>query len=178
MSGMKNDFLMPILVLSLLCLLVSGALAFGNKFTQPVIEEAAALRVEAARRDIIPQADGFVLLEIENLSKAITEVYGTTNNVGFIFMVTTNGYGGDIKLICGIDQNGKVIKTAVLAQNETKGLGTPVFEEPHAGQYRGKDKDSVESVQAISGATISSKALKKGIRESLEAFEIVKGVRQ
>jgi len=177
MSDIKKDFVTPIFTLSFLCLLVSGALAVGNRFTQPVIQEAAARRAETARRDVIPNAEGFVLLEAEGLPKTVTEVYGTTNNAGYIFMITTSGYGGEIKLICGIDGNGKIIKTAVLAQTETQGLGTPVFEEPHAGQYRGKDKNNIKDIAAISGATISSTAFRKGIQDSLEAFEIVKGIR-
>ena len=176
---MKKDFVMPILVLSLLCLLVSWALAAGNRLTQPVIEEAAEQRAETARREVIPEADNFVLLDIDmlhneyHLPRNVTGVYRATNNTGFVFMVTTSGYGGEIKLICGISPDGKVIKTATLAQKETKGLGTPIFEEPHAGQYRGKDKNGIEDIAAISGATISSKALKKGIRDSFEAFEII-----
>ena len=171
---MKKDFVAPILVLSILCLLVSGALAVGNSLTQPVIEGTAAQRAEAARREIIPQADEFVLLEADHLPKSVTEAYRTTNNAGFIFMTTTLGYGGEVKLICGISPDGKLIKTAVLAQSETKGFGTPVFEEPHAGQFWGRDKNGIEGVQAISGATISSNALKKGIRDSFEAFEIIR----
>ena len=179
--SVKKDFVMPILVLSLLCLFVSGALAVGNKFTQPVIEEAAQQRMEAARREIIPEALGFEPLNIgalqagNRLPRTITDIFRTTNNAGYIFMVTTMGYGGEIKLICGIGPDGRVIKTAVLEQTETKGFGTPVFEEPHAGQYWGKSIGEIESVAAISGATISSKAFKKGIRESLEAFDIIKG---
>ena len=171
--SVKNDFVIPILVLSLLCLLVSGTLAFGNRLTQPVIEEAAAQRAEAARREVIPQAEGFVPLEVNGLPKNVTQIYSTTNNAGFIILITASGYGGEINLLCGIDINGKVLRTAVLAQNETKGLGTSVFEEPHASQYIGKDKDSIENIEAISGATITSKAFKKGIRESLEAFELL-----
>jgi electron transport complex protein RnfG len=171
--SMKKDYVMPILVLSLLCLIVSWTLAFGNSLTQPVIEESAARRAEAARKDIIPAADEFELLHVEGLPKTVTEVYRATNNSGFIFVVTSSGYGGEILLICGITPDGKVIKTATLAQNETKGLGTPIFEEPHAGQYRGRHKDSIEDVAAISGATISSNALKRGIRDSFAAFEIV-----
>ena len=170
----KKDYVMPVAVLAILCILVSGALAAGNRLTQPVIEEAAALRAENARKEIIPQAPGFVLLETRGLPHTIAEVYGTTNDTGFIFVVTSSGYGGEVRLICGIDWDGKIIKAAALAQTETKGLGTPVFEEAHAGQYRGRDIGSVDGVQAISGATISSNALKRGIRDSLEAFEILK----
>ena len=169
-----KEFAMPIIILAFLCLLVSGALAVGNRLTRPVIEEAAARRAEAARREVIPRAQEFVLLETDGLPHSVAEVYGTTNNAGFIFVITGSGYGGEIKIISGVDANGKIIKTAILAQTETKGLGTKVFEEAYAGQYRGKDIKSIEQVEAISGATISSNALKKGIRDSLEAFEILK----
>jgi len=172
---MKKDFVLPILILSLICLVVSGALAFVNNLTYPVIENAAAQRAAAARREIIPHADGFELLEIDGLPKRITEVYRTTNNTGFIFMITTTGYAPEeIKLICGIDPDGRVIKTATLAQNETQGLGTPIFEQPHAGQYWGKDRNGIEGVAAITGATITSNAFKNGIRDAFAAFEIVK----
>jgi electron transport complex protein RnfG len=173
---MKKDYIMPIIVLPVLCLVVSGGLAICHNITYPVILKKAAERAEAAKRDIIPQADGFELLKMDGLPKTIDEVYRTTNNTGFIFLVRTLGYGGEIELMCGISPDGKIIKTTTLAQSETKGLGTPVFDEPHAGQYWGSDKHGIEEIHAISGATISSTAYKNGLRDALAAFEIVKGV--
>ncbi|MDR0502764.1 MAG: FMN-binding protein [Treponema sp.] len=176
--SVKKDFILPVTVLSLICLVISGALAVVNNLTKPVIENAASQRAAAARQDIIPAAEGFELIEAEGLPKRITEVYRTTNNVGYIFMITTHGYAPeDIKMICGIDPEGKVIKTATLSQNETQGLGTPIFEQPHAGQYWGRDRSGIEGVAAISGATITSNAYKNGIRDAFAAFEIVKTLR-
>ena len=174
--NIKNDFVLPIIVLTLICLFVSGALAVVNSFTQPVIEIAAAKRAYEARRDIIPQADDFETLEVYGLPKSVTDVYRATNNTGYIFMVTTIGYGGEIKIICGITPDGKVIKAKVLEHSETQGLGTPIFEEPHASQYWGSDKNQIEQVEAISGATITSNAFKYGIRDAFTAFEIVRNM--
>lgn len=183
----NKEFLMPVLVLPLICFFVSGVLAIASSFTQPVIEKAAAERAEAARKNIIPNADGFELINAQALQsmaalqskaalpKSVTEVYRTTNNSGFIFIVTTTGYGGEIKLICGIDADGKVIRSEVLSQTETKGLGTPIFEEPHAGQYWGRDRNGIEGISAVSGATITSNAYKNAIRDAFAAFEIVNG---
>jgi electron transport complex protein RnfG len=167
---------MPIIVLPVLCLIVSGTLAVCHNITYPIIETAAAERAEAARRDIIPQADEFVLVHADGLPRTVTEVYRTTNNTGYIFMMTARGYGGEIKIICGIDTDGKIIKSAVLAQTETRGLGTPVFDEPHAGQYWGRDKNGIENIRAISGATITSNAYKNSIRDALTAFDIVRRI--
>lgn len=171
---MKKDFVMPIINLLVFCAVISGVLSYSNAITEPIIAAAAAQRAEEARKEIIPDADTFLLMEVENLPNRITEVYGTDNNKGFIFMITTVGYGGDINLICGIDLDGKIIKTATLKETETKGIATPVFGlEP---LYVGNDK-TLAGIDAISGATITSKAYMNGILEAFEAFEMVKEVR-
>jgi len=175
--SIKKDFVMPIIVLPLVCLFVSGALALVNNLTQPIIENAAAERAALARKEIIPQADGFELVDAEGLPRTVTEIYKTTNNTGYVFMVSVRGYGVDpIRLICGIDMNGRVIRSQVLAHDETQGLGTPIFEEPHAGQYWGNDRNGIEQIQAISGATITSVAYKNAIRDAFTAYEIVRNL--
>jgi len=171
--SVRKDFILPIIVLSVICLVVSGALAVVNNLTKPVIEKADAERAAAARKEIIPAADNFELLQIDDLPKRVIEAYRATNDTGYVFMVNVIGYGGEIRIICGVDPDGKVIRSAVLAHNETQGLGTPIFEQPHAGQYWGRDKNGIEGVDAISGATITSNAYKNGIRDSLAAFEII-----
>jgi len=176
--SIKKDFILPVAVLSFICLFISGTLAVVNSMTRPIIETAAAKRTEAAKKEIMPQADGFVLLDIYELRnagripKTVTNVYRTTNAVGYIFMVTVIGYGGEIKLICGIDPGGRVVRTAVLEQTETQGLGTPIFEEPHAGQYWGRNRNGIEEVASVSGATITAAAFKNGIRDAFKAFEL------
>lgn len=170
---------LPIIILPLICLFISGMLAVCNNITKPVIEKAAAERAENARREIMPQADGFELLEMESfhsgnqIPKTITEIFRATNDTGYIFMIKTTGYGGDIKLICGIGPDGRIIRTATLAQTETKGLATPVFEKAHESLYTGKDKNLYD-VPAVSGATVSSNAYKKGIQDAFTAYEIVR----
>ena len=170
---MKNDFVMPILVLTLICLVISGALAFTNSVTAPIIEEAAAVREREARSEMIPEADGFdELTGIEGLPLSIMEVYKTTNNVGYIFMVTTSGYGGDVKIICGIDSDGRLIRSKVLEHAETKGLGSRIEEAWFAEQFDGKDSE-FRDVDAISGATISTNAYISAIRDAFTAFGLI-----
>jgi len=170
----KKDFIMPILVLSLICLIISGSLAICDSFTRPLIEGASVSRAADSRRDVLPDADGFELLALDGLPKTIKEVYKATNGAGYIFMITTSGYGGEIRLICGIDAKGTIVRSATLAQSETKGLGTLVFEEPFESRFAGKDKD-LNGISAISGATISSNAYINGIRDAFEAYDIVTG---
>ena len=168
---MKKDFIMPVLALTVICLIIAAALALVNNITSPIIEAAASERAENARKEIIPEADRFILLDSNGLPAAVAEAYGTANNTGFIFIINSNGYGGEIKIICGIDPEGRIIKSSVLAHSETQGLGTIVFD--RAVDYEGLDKN-LEGIDAISGSTITSNAYKYAISAAFEAFETVK----
>ena len=164
---MKKDFVFPVIVLALICLVMSGALAAVNYITYPVISEAAAERAEQAMRDIIPHADGFISLDKEGLPSSIREAYGTTNDTGYVFIVTAPGYGGEITIICGIDPDGFIIKSLTLAHTETKGISDPVFNmQP---DYIGKDVN-LDDIDAISGATITSVAYKNAVLDAFSAF--------
>ena len=176
------------MVLTLICLVISGSLAYVDTFTKPKIEADATTRAMREMGKIIPEAKDFIeLTGIANLPGKVSSVFeakdGSGENSGFIFMVASAGYGGDINLICGIDNNGKVIRTSVLSHTETKGMTDAVFAPPvsgqqtYQGQYIGKDKN-LEDIVAVSGATVSSTAYKKGVEAALQAFDIVsKGAR-
>ena len=171
---MKKDFIIPILVLSLICLSMSAALAFANHITAPIIQEASLVREYEAKKVIIPQAADFVLLETDDLPRYVNAVFATSNNVGYIIITTAVGYGGDIRVICGISPEGYIIKSRVASHTETQGLGTIVFEK--ATIYEGKDKN-LWGVDAIAGSTITSNAYKRAIQDAFIAFEIVREAR-
>ena len=172
---MKNDFVKPILVLSLICLVISGALAFTNSVTDPVILLASAEREDNARYEMIPEAEGFERIEIDGLPATVSEVYKATNDVGYIFMISTSGYGGEIRMICAIDSGGILLRNKTLDHTETKGLGARVADAPFADRFNGKDS-ALEGVAAISGATISSTAYINAIKDAFAAFERIRSM--
>ncbi len=170
---MKKDFVIPVVVLALICLVISAALAFTNSVTEPVIAAAAAARAEAAEKEVIPDATGFEKLDVDGLPASVAEVYTTANDVGYIFMLTTRGYGGDIKIICAIRPDGTVITCRTLEQTETKGLGSRIAEPSFEEQFTGAGAP-LDGVEAITGATISSSAYINAVRDAFTAFELVK----
>jgi len=171
---MKKDFVMPILVLMLICLISSAVLAATNSLTAPIITIAKQERAAAARYEIIPDAEEFVPLELGDLPSSVTEAYSTTNNVGYIFSVTASGYGGDIRIMCGISEDGNLIACKTLEHTETKGIGTRIVEEGEfSDNLVGKDS-RLEGVSAVTGATISSNAYLAGIRDAFKAYELVR----
>lgn len=176
MTGTKktNEYVMCIIVLTAICLVISCALALVNDVTFPVISKAAEERAEAAMIEVMPEADGFKELELDNIPATVTQVFKAENGAGYVFMLKAKGYGGDMSLICGIDSNGCITKCKTLSHSETAGMGAKTAEDDYRNQYIGKDS-SLQGVNAISGATISSKAYIGAINDAFAAYEIAKG---
>ncbi len=175
-SSVKADFVMPIVVLMLICLVMSGLLAGTNFITEPIITAGDAQRAEQARIDALPAADGFEKLSFTAPEgSTVTEVYEATNGAGYVFMVSTTGYGakGSLQIICSIDADGKIVNTATLAHDETPGLGTKVTEDAFRSQFPGVDS-SMSGVDTISGATISSSAYVNAIADVFAVYESIK----
>lgn len=171
----KRDIIKSIVVLTLICIVISGALAVVNGFTAPVSAANAAVREDEARRQIIPDAVSFEKVENDGFSGNIVAAYaGIDENgevAGYVFTVNGNGFGGTISVICGIGADGKVLKTQALdISGETKTLGGKVVNPEYADQYIGEDA-SLSGVDAISGATITSDAYRGCVEAAFEAFE-------
>lgn len=176
-SSVKADFVMPILVLTLICLVLSAVLAFTNKVTDPVIIATENAIAEAARAEVLPEADGFTEVDVELPEGSfVTAAYKANNGVGYVFMITCNGYGGKgtMKLICSIDADGRIVSTKTLSHAETAGMGSKTADNDFRSQFSGKDA-SLSGVDTISGATFSSNYYIEGIRSAFEAYELVKG---
>ena len=173
---MKRTYVMPLLVLTLICLVVSGALAFMNSLTSPIIAASAEENAQTAMKEKIPNATGFELLELANyegIPSTIRQIYKTTNNVGYIFIAAINGYSGEITIMCAVDPEGKIIDSGVLSHTETQGIGTIIEKESFLDPFRGMS-DTVDGIDTVAGATISTRAYIRAIEDVLAAFEIVR----
>ncbi len=173
-SNFASEYIKPIVVLGSICLVVTALLAYINLVTAPIIADTAEKNAAQARTEVLSEADGFELLTDIELPEGVDEVYKATNGVGYVFMLTTKGYGGDMSLICGIKSDGTIEQTKTLSHSETSGLGSKTADDPYRLQYSGKSADTYTEVDAITGATISSKAYQKAISAAFEAYKIVK----
>jgi len=171
---MKKDFVMPIAVLTVICLVVTGALALMNSVTAPVIEAAAAGRAFASMNEKIPHATGFIPLETDSLPRTIRAAYKAENDAGYIFIVSVNGFSGEIRIMAAVDSEGRIIRSSTLQHSETQGIGTVIEEEFFIGRFDGLDSE-LEGISAVTGATVTTAAYINAIREAFEAFEIIRG---
>ena len=173
-----KDILKPIIVLTSICLIVTAFLAYINTVTSPIITAAEQKNAENARMEVLTKAKNFQKLDIKDLPENVLEVFRGDNDSGYVIIVQSKGYGGNIKLICGIKNDGSIENIKTLSHSETKGIGSKVTDNDsgYRDNYFNKTSDDYNSVDAISGATISSKAYKKAVGLAFAAFDKAKGV--
>ncbi len=174
MSNAKNDFVVPIAVLTVICLVITAVLAFTEQATTPIIEATERANAEIARKEVLPAADNFELLELEGLPEGVVEVYNASNGTGTVVIAEGAGYGGTMRVIVGLDADGKITGSKVLSHGETAGLGSKVADAKFQSQFPGKD-DSLSGVSAIGGATISSRCFIGAVEKAFASQKIAQG---
>jgi len=171
----KNGFVVPVIVLTVICLAVSGILGYVNGITAPIIDAAAKAAAEAARVEVLPAAEGFTqVTDLSAMPAGVEEVYTADNGAGTVAILTGAGYGGTMKIIVGIGEDGTVTGTKVLDHAETAGLGARVEQEKYRSQYVGQDA-SLSGVSVISGSTVSSKCFQGMVDKAFQVADLVAG---
>src|SRR5699024_8445982 len=100
---------------------------------------------------------------------------------GYTFKVLPRGYGGEITMLVGISVEGKVTGIEVVAHGETPGLGSHIGDADFKNQFQEKSVDEhltvvkggaagEQDIEAISGATISSRAIVDGVNIAIDIF--------
>ena len=167
-----NDLLKPVVVLTVICIIVSAALAAVNSITAPIIAAAAAEAANAARYELLPEADGFEAIEVE--VEGVTEMYKATNGAGYVISAQGNGFGGNgsVKMMVAYDNEGTIISCKVIdCSAETPGIGDKIVKETwFLEQFLGIKGDQASGVDTISGTTISSGAAISAMDAAYKAF--------
>jgi electron transport complex protein RnfG len=162
-------------------------LAVVNSVTAPIIAENTAEKTQAAMKNVMSDAQSFDIAEFSpsDSTEDVTEVYAAKKAdgsvAGYCVSVSPNGYGGAIDMIVGIGSDFKVTGVDIISQSETAGLGAKSTEPEFRDQYVGKGTiDKVvksgaaeNEINAISSATITSKAVTKGVNEAISAAELI-----
>ena len=182
---MKNNAffkenVVPALVLVIICLVVTAALAFTYGVASPIIAENEKATADAARAQVLAEGDGFTLYEGQ-LADGVTECYTADNGAGIAVTSTYGSFGGTLTSMVGIDKNGKITGVTVTGHADTPGLGTKAMEADYLTQnYDGLDSAAAASIKddanvdAITGATISSNAVYQCVKEALAQYENIK----
>lgn len=176
-----NKILKNTLILSAITLIAGVALGFVFEITKEPIANAQLEAKQEACRQVFPEAEEFGEIVIK--TDKVDEAYGALKGgkeIGYVVTATCKeGYGGNIQVSVGISKDGEVTGIALLSINETAGLGMratePEFYNQYAGKqtaqfYVSKDGGEGEPIEAISGATITSRAVTKAVNTALEFY--------
>ena len=171
-----KDILKPIIVLALICLLVTASLAYVNIKTAPVIKAAEEKAASSARHEVLKEAETFERINSLKLPDGAVEAYKGNDESGYAIIVKVKGYGGDMKLMCGIRHDGTMEGVKTLTHNETTGIGSRVVDNnsKYKESFAGTTAGEYRNIDTVSGATISSKAYKKGIGIAFDAFKAIR----
>lgn len=158
-----------------ICAVVALLLGIVNSLTEPVIRKMQEEKTAAAMAQVLA-ADDYRAKTVshENVS-AMYEAVSGGEVVGHVVEVTTNGFGGAINMVVGVDMNGKVTGVSVIKDTETANLGTKVTRtqsvlDRFIGLGGTITVNSGENrFDGVTGATVSSKAVAAGVNTALAA---------
>ena len=163
------------LALTLLAItaVVAAALAGVNSITAPAIAELNAQKTQEAIELVLPGGGEEVDFPAADL---VAKVYKGEN--GYAVQTTPGGFDNTITMMVGVDTQGKVLGISIISHSETAGLGAVAAAGTPAGEaFRNEfvgasgsvsvTKDGGE-VDAITGATITSRAVCVGVNAALE----------
>ena len=163
----------PIVVLSLICIIVTGALAATNEVTDPIIDAATIAAENAARSEVLPEADSFSPVEGITVD-GVSAVYTADNGAGAAITASAKGYGGDVVVMVGINADGAIEALTVTSHGESPGIGTNVVDSAeYLGQYVGLPAQQLTlgvDIDAHTGATVSSTAVIDAVNAAIEAY--------
>ncbi|MBR3949467.1 MAG: RnfABCDGE type electron transport complex subunit G [Oscillospiraceae bacterium] len=164
------------LALTLLAItaVVAAALAGVNSITAPAIEKLTAEKTQEAIELVLP--GGGEAMDSFPETALVSKVYAS--DTGYAVEVTPGGFDNTITMMVGVDKAGNVLGISVISHTETAGLGAVAAAETPAGisfreQFVGQSgsvsvtKDGGQ-IDAITGATITSRAVCVGVNAALE----------
>ncbi len=183
--GSKGELIMAngkelvrmVLALGTICFFSSALLSFVYAKTKDVVEHQKEMAKKSAMVYVLPSAKEFE----EN--KGCNCFVGKDDKgdvVGYVFTTSERGYSSEIVLVVGVDKDLVITGVKVLSQNETPGLGTRITEVKYGSktgrpwfleQFWGKGLEDLPEVKTISGATISSSAVIRAVKNGLERLK-------
>lgn len=179
-----RDIIRMAIVLTVICAFSGFVLAFVKQATQSAREYQILKYVKGPSIEaVLPEYDNDPIKEAitlefgkdkkgEPIEKQIFPAKKGGQIVAVAYNSTQTGYHGEIDLMVGVTPDGKLTGVSIMTHTETPGLGARITEEQFTKQFQGLSGEIAlgSEVSAISGATISSKAVVSAVNDALSQF--------
>lgn len=188
-----NKIIRNTMILTIITLIAGLGLGLVYEITKEPIAQAQDKAKKEAWQQVFPDADLDAFEPVDVDTKVAEEVVSslgvkaTVDEVckvgedGYVITTTDKeGYGGDIQITVGITADGTVSGISILSINETAGLGMRATEPAFYEQYQGKQAEKFvvskdggdgEPIDALSGATITSRAVTGAVNAALGYYQ-------
>lgn len=164
-----------VLSLTVICICVALAVSASYSLTRDRIEEQRLNTERAAIAEVFA-TEGINYRPLENAPGDVSQVFEVSAPdgavCGWAVSVSPSGFGGNIDMIVGIATDGTLVGVNITALSETPGLGSRVNDAGYLSQYAGLGGGQLSlgtDVDAVSGATISSRSVLAGVNRALGA---------
>ncbi len=187
MAKVESTYFNMTLTLVVVTLIASTALGFVYELTKEPIAAAKLAKQKRAIDAVVGEYDNDPLMDQYKIRvvslKDSLEVYpaklGGENQGVAIKTFSPKGYGGNVWLMVGFLPDGAIKNISVLEHKETPGLGTKMSEPKFIEQFTGKNPDQFilkvkkdgGDVDALTGATISSRAFSSAVQTAFDAIK-------
>jgi len=186
MAKTESTFKNMVLSLTMISLVASALLGIVYQMTKAPIELSVLNKKLAAIKQVVPEFtnnpnnDRYRLPTGEGDSLDIYPAKKDGNIVGYaVNTYSKKGFSGNINLMAGFKSDGTIINITVLEQKETPGLGTKMtepafrnqFNDKQPAEFKMKVKKDGGSVDAITAATISSRAFCDAIQRAYNTLQ-------
>ncbi len=183
---MLKDMIQTSLLLVTVAALSALILAVTEAKTAPIIKANLIKKEIELQNKVFPAADFFQKQDIKlpDPSASISAAYTNQKLSGAVLRVSTRGYSSDLVMLVGIDLNGKIKGAEIISSSETPGLGDNINSEQFSLQFcellntnpepNFKIKKDDGDVDAVTAATVTSRAFCSGIQKASSLFVIAK----
>ncbi len=175
-----NKILKLALVLLAVSAIVAGVLGIINELTYPVIDAQKQAKTAEAFASVL-KADRFDEIEFSNPDFPTVLTVHKAEGVGYVVTSKFSGAQGNITLAVGVDNDYKCTGISVIEHSETSGLGANAASTGEVGvnfrkQFVGQDEsialsNAGGSIDALTGATITSRAITEAVATSIKAVK-------
>ena len=178
---MNNKILKLTFILFLVCAITAGILGVVNEVTKDRIDQIKAEKTAKAYSAVLP-ADSFQPVSFDKAAfPTINGIYEASGGAGYVVESTFSGAQGLITMATGVSPDYKCTGISIISHSETSGLGANAASAGEVGiafrsQFVGADdtvalKKSGGEIDALTGATITSRAVTGACATAIEAVE-------
>jgi electron transport complex protein RnfG len=158
-------------ILAVICIVASGLLAGVNVLTKTRIVAQAQVEEDSSLKEVFPEAAHF-----EAVKSGEEIIYYKAHDkdkrlLGAAFRASGKGYSSTIETMVGMLKDGTIKAIKILSQNETPGLGARVAEDSFTSRFSNRGMQNLNEVEAITGATISSRAVIDSVKKKAEEIK-------